>query len=370
LIAVLALGLVMVGCSAAPEPPATATPEPLKTPKPTFTPVPTDTPVAVATLAPTATPVPPTATPEPTATLDALVNPLSGLRVADEALLHRRPLAVRVGNDASIRPQEGLGQAEIVYEEIMEGRTLTRFTAIFYASNASRIRPIRSARLVSLAIAPQYDAALVHSGASDQIRWLISQAGFVDLDQYFHPDPYGVLEGYDWRGRMYASVQAVHAYLTEQGLEREAPIAGYLFAADAPMGQAATAVHVPYPELCVVDWSYDASSGRYLRQVQGQPHLDGLTSKQIGAENVVVLYAEHNKTDIVEDSLGSTAIDIVLTGSGRVQVFRDGVVATGEWRQTTSSPLIQFYDAENNLIPLKPGQTWIELVPPDYEVTF
>ena len=277
---------------------------------------------------------------------------------------------MRVGNDASIRPQEGLGQAEIVYEEVMEGWTLTRFTAIFLANDAERVRPIRSARLVSLAIAPQYDAALVHSGASDKIRWLISQASFVDLDQYFHAEPYGVLAGYDWRGRMYTSVEAAHDYLAKQDLERVELIDGYFFAEQAPMGEAATTVHIPYPELCIVDWDYDDESGRYLRRVQGKPHLDGLTGEQIATENIIVLYADHEKTDIVEDSLGATAIDIVLEGSGQVQICRDGVVIQGLWRQSAPGQLIRFYDDEGDPIGLKPGQTWIELVPTDYEVVY
>ena len=67
----------------------------------------------------------------------------------DPALIHRRVLAVRVGNDAVIRPQDGLGAADIVYEELMEGYSLTRFTAIYLGGNAERIRPIRSARLTA-----------------------------------------------------------------------------------------------------------------------------------------------------------------------------------------------------------------------------
>ena len=279
----LMVTMVLSGCGDKTTPEPTVSVQ-VRTPRPTFTPVPTDTPLPTATTVPTATPVPPTATPElkPTPTLDALLNPLTGLRVSDPALLERRALAVRVGNDASIRPQEGLGQAEIVYEEIMEGWTLTRFTAIFYAHDAERIRPIRSARLVNLSIAPQYDAALVHSGASDKIRWYISQADFVDLDQYFHDAPYGVLEGYDWRGRMYTSVAAVHDYLVATGQESSAKIEGYLFDSSVPQGDAAASVAIPYPELCKVDWTYDSEKGRYLREVQSEPHLDALDGQQIG----------------------------------------------------------------------------------------
>ena len=371
---VLALcALLLTGCSGA-EP--TSTPQveilPTRTSRPTFTPVPlpTATPIPpTPTLAPTLTPVPPTPTASPTIA-SADISPLTGLRVDDPAKLKRRVLAVRIGNDPQIRPQEGLGLADIVYEEVMDGWTITRFTALYLDSDTERIRPIRSARLSSLAIAPQYDAALVHSGASDKIRWLISQAKFIDLDQFFHEAPYGMLEGYDWRGRAYTSTAKLHEYLKQKGWERETPIVGYVFDVTAPQGQPATSIHIPYPKSSVVDWAYDAASGRYLRSVQKQPHLEALTQQQIAAENVIILYTEHKKTDIVEDSLGSTAIDIVLEGSGKAQICRDGVVIEARWERKATGDLIRYYDdAQGREIPLKPGRTWIQLVPTDYAVT-
>lgn len=344
---------------------------PTRTSRPTFTPVPlpTNTPIPpTPTTAPTLTPAPPTPTASPTP-ISADISPLTGLKVSDPAKLKRRVLAVRIGNDPVIRPQEGLGIADIVYEEVMDGWTITRFTALYLDSDAERIRPIRSARLSSLAIAPQYDAALVHSGASDKIRWLISQAKFVDLDQFFHEAPYGMLEGYDWRGRAYTSTDKLHKYLEQKGLERDTPIAGYLFDATPPQGQPANSIHIPYPKSSVVDWSYDKADGRYLRSVQEQPHLEALTQQQIAAENVIILYAEHKKTDIVEDSLGSTAIDIVLEGSGKAQVCRDGVTIEARWERKAINELIRYYDGQGREIPIKPGRTWIQLVPTDYAVT-
>jgi len=361
----VALALAMAACQSTPAPtPTLAATKATRPPEPTFTPVQT------ITAAPTATVTPlPTLTPTPTANPN--LNPLTGLTVADPALLHRHVLAVRVGNDAIIRPQEGLGEADIVYEELMEGYSLTRFTGIYLGTNAERIRPIRSARLVSLAIAPQYNAVLVHSGASDKIRWYISQAkNFTDLDQYYHDEPYGILPGYDWRGRMYTSVERVHDYLLGRGMETDKVVQGYLFDPSVPTGEAATTVTVPYPQVCKVRWDYDSAARLYLRNVAGEPHEDGLTGKQLSAANVIILYAEHLKTDIVEDSLGSTAIDIVLTGKGRAQLFRDGIAVNCTWQRPDGGGLIEYYDDAGTKVPLKPGQTWIELVPPDYEITY
>lgn len=354
-LAVAAAALLLAACG------QTATAIPTATvPAPTRTPVPTFTAIPTATIVPTITPSP---TP-------ANIDPLSGEPVSDTSLIHRRVLAVRVGNDPEIRPQEGLGAAEIVYEEVMDGWWVTRFTALYLVPDVERIRPIRSARLSSLAIAPQYQAALVHSGASDEIRWRLSQAtGFVNLDEYYNSAPYALASGYDWRGRLYTTTAGLRAYLEEKGLENDTVIPGYLFSTQAPRGATATDVTIPYPTAATVEWRYDAAAGHYLRTVAGEPHLDGLTGEQLTADNIIVLYAEHRATDIVEDVQGATAIDIVLSGEGRAQVIRDGVAVEATWRQDEPGTLIRYYNAAGDEIALRQGHTWIELVPLDYEVT-
>jgi len=145
-------------------------------------------------------------------------------------------------------------------------------------------------------------------------------------------------------------------------------IEGYPFSAAPPQGELADTIHIPYPKTCYVDWTYSSDTGVYSRAVEGEPHLDGMTGEQLTADNVVVFYTEHKKTDIVEDSLGSTAIDIVFEGTGRAQICRNGVMVEAEWRRVASDRPIQYYDDSGESIPLKPGQTWIQLVPPDYEV--
>ncbi|NTU99763.1 MAG: DUF3048 domain-containing protein [Methanoregulaceae archaeon] len=62
------------------------------------------------------------------------VNPLTGLKVTDPALLKRRPIMVRVGNDSEARPQVGLNRADVVYEELVEW-WITRFTAIYLSQD-------------------------------------------------------------------------------------------------------------------------------------------------------------------------------------------------------------------------------------------
>ena len=95
--------------------------------------------------------------------------------------------------------------------------------------------------------------------------------------------------------------------------------------------------------------------------------MDFNTDAQISAANVIVYYADHQKTDIVEDSNGATSIRIIANGEGRAQIFRDGVVIEGRWR-TDGTQTPEFIFPNGEPIPLKRGNSWIEVVPTDYEV--
>ncbi|MBI4759469.1 MAG: DUF3048 domain-containing protein, partial [Chloroflexi bacterium] len=170
------------------------------------TPTPTKTPRPPAT----ATIPPPTATPLPRND----INPLTGL-IVESALLQRRPIHVRIGNDPEIRPQSGLEKADLVFEDVMEGWWVTRLTAVYLSQDPDKVGPIRSVRLVNLELAPQFDAAMAHSGASDRIRWTISQSTLTDLDEYFHPTPYFSVERKDWRGRLFTSGDRLRKYLSD-----------------------------------------------------------------------------------------------------------------------------------------------------------
>jgi hypothetical protein len=346
------------------------TPTPLRVARAT----PTPTRTATVTPRPTrsATPSP---TPGPrvraTATRAPNVNPLTGLAVKNAALLKRRPIHVRIGNDPQIRPQSGLSQADLVYEEIMDGWWITRLTAVFLSQTPQVIGPVRSARLVNLELASQFDAALVHAGASDQIRWLISQSDIVDLDEYFHPKPYYYVEENDWRGRLFTNGRILREYMAAERLEKALPLEGFTFStkrSPPPEGSPAPSFVVPYPKSSLVEWRYDDASGFYLRFVQDQMHTDAVSGKQLQAANVIVQHVRHEKTDIVEDSLGTTSIKIVLTGQGQAEIFRDGVLIQSTWKCEGPKQLTRYLDEKGNPVPLKPGNSWIELVPLDYQI--
>jgi hypothetical protein len=81
-----------------------------------------------------------------------------------------------------------------------------------------------------------------------------------------------------------------------------------------------------------------------------------------------VLYATHEKTDIIEDSNNAVSVHIVLTGQGDATFFRDGVMVNGKWQRQSEQEFFNLTDASGNPYSLKPGNTFFELVPIGYKM--
>jgi hypothetical protein len=289
--------------------------------------------------------------------------------VDDPAKLARRPVLVRMGNDAGARPHAGVSQAEVVMEDIMEAYWITRLTAVYLAADPEAIGPLRSVRPVNIGTTRMFKGAIVYSGASNGMNALLAQTTFPRINEGTQNNGFYRSAKKSSPHNLYSSMDAVRAVLESRGENGPQELSGFVFSDAAPSGGSpALTIHIPYPKTSTVDYTYDADRQRYLRFVQGDPYVDELNGAQIAASNVIVVYCEHLKTDIVEDSLGSTSINIVTTGEGRVQIFRDGQVVEGTWRRPDDSYMFAFTDAAGNTIPLKPGQSWIQFVPPNYEL--
>ncbi len=336
-------------------------------------------------------------TPTPTATIDAPaltevdlslpapggfpppsgVNPLTGQPlVSGRGSL--RPVIVCINNDIAARPQFGISQADVMYEYLMEGFSLTRYSAIFYGADSEQIGPVRSARLINYYLGALYDAGLVCSGASDGIRYQLKNNNplfpYLDMDL---DDPestrYSLSVGNDYRTRLRTSSEMVRLWLTDWFVARAPSLQGFAFGGPAAGGVSANSIQIPYPSVTAsqVSYRYDAGSGRYLRFLGGAAHRDGNNGQQIAVENVIVQYIFHEPVNVLEDAYGSLSLHIKPFGTGRAITFRDGLAFEGTWRNDfRGGALPRFFAADGTEIPLKAGQSWISIVPLTYEIAY
>lgn len=339
-------------------------------------PVPTPPPpnTAPPTFARTGTPAP-TGALQPNLTSDAPISttlcPFTGRALNGTNLAERRPLLVKIGNSPPERPQSGLSQADIVFEHLTEG-AITRFAAVYYCSDAGEIGPIRSARLIDLELVPMFGAIFAHVGGSEPVRQLIAQSEIAqaDFDDYGRAPIFREINGHSRPFNRYSSTGELWALARTKGLITGEGVPALVFDAAVPAGgRPVTTLTIPYRAgLSDTVFTYDPASGAYRRSIGTTPHLDAISGKQLIAADVVVLYAVHQTTNIVEDSLGSRSVKIILTGSGKAVLFRDGQAFDLTWARSDLHALPRFTGADGGTPAFKPGPTWFEIVPPDMQV--
>ena len=346
-------------------PTATDTQEPSATPRPTRTPT--------ATRTPGPTPVGlvgPDVYPEG-------INPLTGLPVDDPDVLDRLPLAIKICNSPPIsRPQAGLNSADVMIEHYTEG-TVTRLTGIFYSQTPERVGSVRSGRLIDLEIPVMYEALFTSSGFSDGVHALMLQApwrarNFTGTFGYGAPLLYRIFEDdLPLEFTLFSNPAAIWDYAETRGLNHRPNLVGMAFSSFVPEGgEPTTEITIDYMDAPVL-WEYDESDGLYRRWQDGEMHTDALTEEQVFATNVVAIAATHVDSDILEDAHWNLpSIEIQIWGQGRAVIFRDGVAFRGTWHRPTRTEEgvgFSFTTEEGDVLPLRPGNTWIQIIPYDME---
>lgn len=298
------------------------------------------------------------------------VNPLTGLAVPDASVLQRRPIIGKISNGpALVRPQYGVGQADIVYEHYTEGG-ITRFSAIFYSQTPRRVGSVRSARLIDYELTEMYKGLLAFSGGSGGVELKLFGAEFAARAYK------GVLYGppYFWRDdeipvphNMFFDPHALWDMAARDGHQQRPLLRGMAFHPEPQPGSTddGRRIDIRYRATRVI-WEYDAETGRYLRFADGEPHFDAGTEAQVSAENVVIIYAGHYLTDIVEaEYQGSVtwSSQITLWPQGHAELFRDGKRYAGDWVRLSRPDLLGLRTPDGELLYLKPGQTWFQVMP-------
>jgi hypothetical protein len=278
---------------------------------------------------------------------------------------------IKIGNSPPERPQSGLAQADVVVEHLTEG-AITRFSAVYYCSDAADIGPIRSARLIDLELVPMFNAIFAHVGGSEPVRQMIaaSEVEQSDLDDYGRAPIFREVAGRKRPFNRYTSTKDLWDLARTQGWIPGSGVQSFNFSAATPAGgRAVNSFTIPYrANLSDVTYTYNASVGGYLRGFGTAPHFDATTGKQLVATNVIILWATHTTTDIIEDSLNSHSIQITTTGSGKAQIFRDGQAFDATWTRGDTHSIFQFTNASGQSLALKLGTTWFEVVPPEMQV--
>ncbi len=290
--------------------------------------------------------------------------PLTGERARAGHVPRRAAVAVKVENLPAARPQYGLDEADIVFEEPVEGG-ITRFIAVFQCHTAARIEPVRSARLVDAQILEPLGRILfAYSGAIQPvINEVDSRKSLLDdVGGYMAPNAY-------WRDpdryephNLETSSAALYLAAAQLHYPEKPPVAIFSYGRPSPGATPASVVNIDYP-LDVTTWTWHRDTGLWYRSYSDTgPALLG-DGSQIAASNVIVMLVREWPTPYPEDITGSLENELTLKGSGPAWVFRDGAQFYGKWERPLLDHPTVFVETNGTRITLTPGNTWEELVP-------
>lgn len=293
--------------------------------------------------------------------------PLTGLEAPSEEAVTQRVVSVKIENSPDARPHTNIQLADVVYETVTEGG-ITRFNALYHSQAPDVLGPVRSARLSDLYVVPQYHALFAFSGASPSVNAGINAAGLENLSQDAGvSSPYHRSSQRSAPHNLYGSVPEMRAEATRRGMAATASITGLAFdrRASAETTPTITQITIPFSTANTVVWTYEPGTKTYLRVNNGRPFTDAATGGQVRTTNVVVMWAQHNAAS--SDVTGSTTFDIVLAGTGRASIFRNGQRYDGTWEATKDAPPV-FKAADGTQIKLAPGTTWMQVVRTDVNI--
>lgn len=297
-----------------------------------------------------------------------------------------RPVVVQIDNTPAARPHLNMSEADIVYEMIYWGPAYTRYTFIYHDNHPSLVASVRSARTMHLQIRQEWDAPFVFWGGQQDegtniYDWFKQYSVYSKL--LF--DGVGkVKDGgnktplFRVSGRVSphnAAVnleQLVNEYWpqNEDGTPYEPKVHAYKFS-DSPSYGADTAVKIDikYNQSDASDfnpsYTFNAADGVYERWYNGAEMYDGETQKRIVASNVIVQYA-----DLTLYNGTSSRPVINFVGSGEADFFINGRHIHGSWMRNSMGDRTVFMDANGEEITLKPGKTFIQVVPTSHSITY
>lgn len=278
--------------------------------------------------------------------------PLTGLPVKKGKAEKKHPvLVVKIDNTSAAAPQQGLGDADLVVEELVEGGT-TRLAAFFYSSLPEVVGPVRSMRASDIGIVSPVDATVVTSGAAPETIARINGAKVPYLEE-------GAAGFYrEGSRRAPYNLMARPADVAESISQKAARPEDYFTfgeAADLPRGRKARTLAAGFGRHTTT-WSF--ANGSYTNTATFAGQGDEFVADSVLVLRVPVVDAGY------KDPAGNFVPETRFSGSGEAMLFHDGRMVRGRWAKDGLDTPVRL-KAKGQDVAVPAGRTWVELVPAD-----
>jgi len=278
--------------------------------------------------------------------------PFTGLPVdgADTSILRRPVLVLKMDNTGSSAPQKGLGSADLVVEELVEGG-MTRLAAFYYSDIPGEVGPVRSMRASDIGIVAPADGAMVTSGAAQVTIGRIRGAGI----DYYAEGAAGFFRDSSRSApyNLFTNLEDV-AKAADQTKGRPADYLPWGEEGDLPRGQPAGRLAAIFSGGHTTNWTFQ--DGGYVNENSFAADGD-----EFPADTVLVLRVPVGDAGY-RDPAGNAVPETKLEGRGEAMVFHDGQLVRGSWSKDDLGSPIELTTKSGDLA-VPAGRVWVELVP-------
>jgi hypothetical protein len=287
-----------------------------------------------------------------TTTAPPPVAPLTGLVDPTGQSLTRSAVSVKVENTEFARPQAGLDQADVVYEEVVEG-DITRLVAMFNSQVPDVIGPVRSVRAIDPDIVWPLGGVFAFSGGAAINVEAASAAPVTVITENNQDVLVRNAPGQPPRDSPHNLYGLGPQLFGAGGQPVPSPALFQYLVNGAPPVVAPGVLSMRIGFIAGYDPTYvwDGASATWKRSMNGAPHTAS-NGNQLGPNNVVVQFTDYPGEG-----------DGITVGEGDVWVFTDGTVRIGRWVRPDHAVPARYVDAAGAPILLRPGTTWVELLP-------
>lgn len=281
-----------------------------------------------------------------------------------------RPIAVMIDNHKAALPQDGLNNAYMVYEIIVEGGE-SRLMALFKGQNLEKIGPVRSSRHYFLDYALENDAIYVHYGWSPQAQYDISNLGVNNIN--------GISESESsfWRVKdkraphnVATSTAKILSIAERKGYKTTSTkksVLNYVTdEVELTDGQNAEKITIPYSYSNDVEYTYDATTKRYQRYSKGVKETDWSTGENVTTKNIIITFA---KNSVLNDGENKDRQTLSNVGTLNGYYITNGKAIKITCEKTSRSAQTVYKDLDGNEIKVNDGNTYVQICPINAKVT-
>lgn len=302
-------------------------------------------------------------------TLETVASPLTGALVSP-AVAGRPAVTVKVDNAPDARPQAGLNDADVIYEERVEG-SVVRFLAVYQSKDASIVGPVRSVRSTDAAIVAPLGGVFAFSGGIAPFVRKIEATGIKTVPESDNPK----LGNFKRVGKVrpyatYANTNKLRVLGKQIAppplFARIRP--GTTFPEANPATKPITGLRVVFGSLTTADWTWDRAKKQWLRSTNRTVHL--LEDRSRLSTSCLVLQTVPYKPTKYTDRSDFVVDEAVVTGSGNAIIACDGTAVRARWHKPSLKSVTIFTNATTGAaITLPVGRVWVSLVPTSGVIT-